>query len=368
MKRLFFAISTLLLLLTASCGHKNMFILQGTVQDDTDTILVLGIDSRFDRIDTIVCQNGKFIWKYRPDTVTALIMLLPDGRRHPVFAEKNVKAVMDIPSREGLFNVSGGYCNDSYQSFYQASWNDTTMEQTYARIDSFITRDPFSEVTPYLIYEQMVQRYHADEKSISKLISRISGNMQDAPYLTTLKSEFAGQTSDIYLNSWTIKDSVGKSVQFANIGSSTEFILLYVWATWNGQKALQERRELDSLKNRYAGRKLVITDISIDVNADSWKNTIAQDSLAWSSYNDVNGWESRGIKTCKISGIPAYVLFSGTKRMVYNTTSLSNLDKELDRLLPRKDEQKEEPKVIIQKEEPKKELNAKRITPKQIKK
>lgn len=342
MKRLFFVVLTMLLLLTVSCGHKNMFILQGTVQEDIDTILVTGLDSRFDRVDTIVCQNGKFVWKYSPDTVTALIMMLPDGRRHPVFAEKNVKAVMDIPSPAGLFNVSGGYCNDSYQSFYQASLNDSTMEQTYARIDSFITRDPFSEVTPYLIYEQMVQRYHANESSISKLISRISGNMQDAPYLTNLKSEFAGETSSIYLNSWTVKDSIGKSVQFASIGTSSEFVLLYVWATWNGQKALEYRREMDSLKTKYAGRKLIITDVSIDVNVESWKNAIAQDSLDWSSYNDMNGWESRGVKTCKITGIPTFILFSGTKRIVCNTTSFTELDKELNRLLPKKQEPEKE--------------------------
>ena len=107
MKRRFFAILSLFLLLMASCGHKNMFILQGTAQQDIDTILVTGLDSRFDRVDTIVCKDGKFLWKFRPDTVTALIMLLPDGRRHPVFAEKNVKAVMDIPSTAGLFNVTG---------------------------------------------------------------------------------------------------------------------------------------------------------------------------------------------------------------------------------------------------------------------
>lgn len=342
MKRQFLAILTMLLLLTASCGHKNMFILQGTAHDDTDTILVTGLDSRFDRIDTICCNEGKFVWKYKPDTVTALILLLPDGRRHPVFAEKNVKAVMDIPSAGGLFSVSGGYCNDSYQSFYQASLNDSTMEQTYARIDSFITRDPFSEVTPYLIYEQMVQRYHAGEKSISKLISRISGNMQDAPYLTDLKSEFAGETSNIYLSSWTIKDSIGKSIQFSNTGTTSDHVLLYVWASWNGQKALKERRELDSLKTRFEGRKLVITDVSIDVNVDSWKSAIAQDSLGWSSYNDMNGWESRGIKTCKITSIPAFIVLSGTKRMVFNTSSIDEVEKELDRILPKKEEPEKE--------------------------
>ena len=60
--------------LSVSCGrHKGEFVLHGTVQDDTDSILVVGLDSRFDRTDTIICNNGVFKWSFRPDTATALI-------------------------------------------------------------------------------------------------------------------------------------------------------------------------------------------------------------------------------------------------------------------------------------------------------
>ena len=73
-------------------------MLHGTVQDDTDSILVVGLDSRFERVDTIVCSEGRFKWSIHPDTVTTLILVLPDGRRHPVFAEKDVESTITIPS------------------------------------------------------------------------------------------------------------------------------------------------------------------------------------------------------------------------------------------------------------------------------
>lgn len=330
------AILSFCLLLSVSCGrHKGMFILRGTVTDNTDTILVVGIDSRFDRIDTIVCHNGQFKWTYNPDTVTTLLLVLPDGRRHPVFAEKDVESTITIPADTGLFNVSGGYCNDIYQSFYIASQEDATLDQAAERIDSFITRDPFSEVTPYLIYEQMVQKFHADQQTISQLILRMSGNMQDAPFLTALKSEFKDEIpNNTYVSSLTIEDSVGNKFQFSNIGGATNHIAVCIWATWNGQAGLQARKDLKKLLDRYPDRNLDVMDISIDVNKQRWIEAIAKDTLNWFSYIDPQGWESRIIRNSNIKQLPVYVVFSSVKKVVYRTNSIQDLDYELDRILP----------------------------------
>ena len=95
MKTRFSAIiaSLLLFLAVSSCGRqKGMFVLQGTVHDDTDSILVVGLDNRFPYVDTISCRDGLFKWSFRPDTVTTLILILPDGRQYPVFAEKDVRS------------------------------------------------------------------------------------------------------------------------------------------------------------------------------------------------------------------------------------------------------------------------------------
>ena len=337
MKSRFYAILTLLVLfLSVSCGrHKGEFVLQGTVNDDTDTILVIGLDSRFESIDTIVSVDGQFKWSLRPDTVTTLILVFPDGRRHPVFAEKDVNSTIYIPSDTGLFSVSGGPCNEAYQSFYMASVHDTASSQTFARIDSFITRDPFSEVTPYIIYSEMVQRYHAGEDEITAKIERMSGNMQDAPYLASLKTEFKGKLSNnVFISAWELRDSTGKISQISNIGTSNDHILTCVWASWDGSRWADARKSMDSLRLKYEGRNLVIMDVAIDVNVNEWKRAITTDTLEWTSYVDPRGWESRVIKGCGITRIPVYVLLSGTKRVVKVSTSLDDMDKELKKVLP----------------------------------
>lgn len=347
MKRLFLAISTLALLLFASCNrNKDMFILHGTVADGIDSILIAGIDERYQDADTIFCKDGQFTWKFRPDTVTTLILFLPDGRRHPVFAEKDVESFITIPADTALFNVSGGYCNDSYQSFYMASIGDSTISQSIARIDSFITRDPFSEVTPYLIYDLMVLKHHADEKSIESLIRRMSGNMQDAPYIVSLKNEFRkDMPGNLYLDNLSVKDTLGYSNDFKQIGGSSNHVLVLLWASWMGQIGLDYRDTLQYFLDKYYDRFLFVTDISIDVNFDMWKQAVASDTLRWASYNDPYGWESKLTRSTHIETIPAFLLFSSTKRLIYGTSSFEDMDRELDNTLSR-NRMKDDAKVL----------------------
>ena len=327
-------IALIVLLLAVSCGKKDMFVLQGTVQDGTDSILVVGIDSRFENVDTIFCNNGKFTWEFRPDTVTTLVLILPDGRYHPVFAEKGVESFITIPSDSGLFSVSGGPCNESYQSFYLASLRDTSMEQAAARIDSFITRDPFSEVTPFLIYDLMVRKYHARESTIIPLIRRMSGNMQDAPYLVSLKADFEiDAATNLYFDAYALKDSSGIKRQFVDIGGSANSLLVCVWASWMGQSGFDARDTLRYFLEKYKGRNFNVIDLSIDVNIDRWKQSIIGDTVRWLSYNDPAGWESKFIKTTNLQTAPAFILFSSARRLLYKTTSIEDMDIELDKNL-----------------------------------
>lgn len=311
-------------------------MLQGTVPEGADTIVVVGIDSRFENVDTIFSRDGQFKWKFRPDTVTTLILVLPDGRCHPVFAEKGVESFITIPSDSALFSVSGGYCNDSYQSFYLASQRDTSMEQTAARIDSFISRDPFSEVTPFLIYDQMVRKYHAPESAIEPLIKRMSGNMQDAPYLVSLKSEFSRDfATNSYLDNYSVTDSAGQKRSFIDIGGTANHLLVCVWASWMGNRGIQARDTLRYFLDKYQDRHLNVTDLSIDANPARWKEAIARDTVLWTSYNDPQAWESSIVKRATIRNAPVYVLFTGTKRLLFKSGSLAEIDSQLDKTLPK---------------------------------
>ena len=339
MKTRFSAIiaSLLLFLAVSSCGRqKGMFVLQGTVHDGTDSILVVGLDNRFPYVDTISCRDGLFKWSFRPDTVTTLILILPDGRQYPVFAEKDVRSEILIPEYPGLYTISGGQYNDAYNAFCLASANDSTMEQTAARIDSFITRDPFSEVTPFLIYDNMVRRYHAGEKDITSLVNRMSGNMQDAPYLVSLKSEFSRDfATNSYLDNYSVTDSAGQKRSFIDIGGTANHLLVCVWASWMGNRGIQARDTLRYFLDKYQDRHLNVTDLSIDANPARWKEAIARDTVLWTSYNDPQAWESSIVKRATIRNAPVYVLFTGTKRLLFKSGSLAEIDSQLDKTLPK---------------------------------
>ena len=152
---------------------------------------------------------------------------------------------------------------------------------------------------------------------------------------TALKLEFKGDVANnAYINSWNVKDSLGDSFQFSNVGGTANHLLLCVWATWTEDSGFAARRAMDSLKIKYADRKLYITDVSIDVDEKKWKEAIKKDTLEWFSYIDNRGWESTVIKNCKITHLPYYIICTGTKRILFHTATFSDLDSELNRILP----------------------------------
>ena len=210
------------------------------------------------------------------------------------------------------------------------------MEQTAARIDSFISRDPFSEVTPFLIYDQMVRKYHAPESAIEPLIKRMSGNMQDAPYLVSLKSEFSRDfATNSYLDNYSVTDSAGQKRSFIDIGGTANHLLVCVWASWMGNRGIQARDTLRYFLDKYQDRHLNVTDLSIDANPARWKEAIARDTVLWTSYNDPQAWESSIVKRATIRNAPVYVLFTGTKRLLFKSGSLAEIDSQLDKTLPK---------------------------------
>lgn len=333
------AVAVLALLLPAGCREKGLFTLQGTIENGSnDSILVIGLDSRFDRTDTIRPSDGRFEWSFRPDTATTLILLLPDGREQPVFAERGVDARLYVPdTASGLVpTVTGSPENEAFSDFAMRSLHDVSFSQTAERIDSFIAADPFSEVTPYLIYEYAVRRWHAGRQDIMKLVNRMSGIMQDAPFLTNLKQEMGSEDirASRYLERLNVYDTAGVKFDFADMGDRNNFTLVCIWAPWNGDEGLEARRDMDTLIDLFHGRHLVLADISIGPNPESWKKAVSADTLSWLSFIDHDGWNSRLVRMVPDIELPAYVLLTETKRVSFMSRSIDDVIYRLEGILP----------------------------------
>lgn len=315
---------SLCLLLAACNRHKDDFVLEGTIAPEVgDTILVSGIDSRFTSIDTIICKDGSLKWSFTPDTTTTLVLSLADGRMHPVIADKGQHALIDIPQAGiGEITVTGDEYNRILQDFRRESAVDQLKKTTLARIDSLITTDPFSPVIPYLIYEYGVRIYHASPAELNELINRLSGSMQDDPFITELKSRFPkAEKRTVYLNDMMFIDTAHVSTNFSNF-SRGMYKLVYVWASYDEQ-SLKKREIMKKTAQKYSIEEdIIFADISIDTNPARWLKALESDTADTAienltSFCDTKGWNSQLIEANHTNRIPTFLLLSPQDRLVH---------------------------------------------------
>ncbi len=328
--------AALLSLLSCNRQEKDAFVLQGSIEEGgNDSILVIGLDSRFDRSDFIHCTDGQFSWSFVPDTVTPLLLIMPDGQQFPVFAEKAVTATFTMPSDGSTAVISGGHYNDIIQVFREQALSDTSALQTIARIDSIILDDPFSECAPYLVCEYMVRKWHCSQNTIRNTTSKMSGITQDSPLLVSLRSRFIeNEPSSIYLSDVSLTDSTGEKHKLQDM-SSQSYMLVCVWASWH-EGSVKARRDMSRLADACKDFNLAYADISVDVQRNRWIDCLRQDSLQWPSYNENGGWNSKIVNSTYISEFPTYILFSSLKKVILRSSSLDDIMDCIEKNVPKK--------------------------------
>ncbi len=332
--RVISSILILCLLCVACHKQKDLFVLRGEIySQEKDSIIVLGFDTGFDKTDTIRFENGTFTYTLTPDTIVPLILFFSDGSQEVVFAEKGVSCQLQKLHPDSLCIINGSPLNDKLTEFKISAHNDTCTKQLIERIDSFILKDPLSQISPYLIYNYLLLYNNADKNSILDLLKKMSGIIQNNSFVTDLKATLTVEKNlPVYLPQVTVEDST-KTTQ--NLNDLTgKYILLYVWASWD-EKSRHNRKALTEIEERYIDKKkeLVIADISIDTKKERWKKALEEDSIEWSQFIDTNGLNSTFVRVFNIDRLPFYILLSGEKRILEYGYSLQPLTDQLDTTL-----------------------------------
>lgn len=92
-------------------------------------------------------------------------------------------------------------------------------------------------------------------------------------------------------------------------------VLLDFWASWCGP-CRKKNPEVVALFNEFQGKKwnkgtkgYTVFSVSLDKNADAWKQAIKQDGLVWKNHvSDLRGWSSAPAAQYGIRSIPQTVL------------------------------------------------------------
>ncbi|REJ84510.1 MAG: AhpC/TSA family protein [Bacteroidetes bacterium] len=157
----------------------------------------------------------------------------------------------------------------------------------------------------------------------SNLDKKYPGNKYVKDYLAVvaeLKKLPAGSPAPDF----SLPDPSGKNISLSSFKGKV--VLLDFWASWC-RPCRKTNPYLVSLYNKYKDQGFEIFQVSLDDNADAWKDAIAKDGLKWAHASELKKWNSDVVKAYGIEAIPFTLLLDKEGNII----SKGLLGEELDR-------------------------------------
>jgi len=94
----------------------------------------------------------------------------------------------------------------------------------------------------------------------------------------------------------------GKTISLSSLKG--KYVMLDFWASWC-QPCRQENPNVVKAYNKYKSRNFTIVGISLDKDAEAWKQAVIQDGLTWTHGSELNDFASATVRAYQVDQIPA---------------------------------------------------------------
>lgn len=337
----------LLASLTACHNNSQETNIQGEIKGlGNDTLYLYGNDGNYERIDTIITENGKIDYTLQIDTVTSTLLLINNKTTQvPLFLNKNEKiTIQGNASDLDFLTIGGNIPNEEYTAFQQTlkglgKPSDKVLEE---KVEEFIRNHHSSLVSIYLLNKYFVQKETPDYAKINSLIELMAGNLQDNPVIEQIRT-YSEQVEKIV---------VGKSAPFFSLPNvkgekitrtdkfKDKYLLIHFWASWDSL-SMKTNAKLRKINRDYKkNKKFGMLGISLDIDNKAWKETIKRDTLNWEQVCDFSGLNSGTVTQYAILSLPSNVLIDPNGNIVAKGIQGDSLANKLKEVLKTAEEKK----------------------------
>lgn len=323
----------------ASCQNKPSYTINGTIADVADGEMVYlqnFVDGQMVNLDSAVVKGGAFQFKGDADTIATsrVVSYAPKGISSPVFLEAGT---ITLELNNELSKVAGTVCNDVYQKFieefyainkemrslYEQSQNDSLSEdQRKAAEAQLEEKDSLSrEIILNTISSnitnvagvQLLTRFSSSfsPEQIQPLVDQIPASIAvNVEGVTELKEQLATLAKTAvgqkYID-FTMNTPEGESVKLSDFIGKNKYTLIDFWASWCGP-CRAEMPNVVAAYNKYKAKGFGIVGVSLDRDAEAWKQAIKDLKITWPQMSDLKFWDCEGAKLYGVRAIPATVL------------------------------------------------------------
>jgi peroxiredoxin len=238
-------------------------------------------------------------------------------------------------------------------SIEQKTEANKALKRLIAAIDktsiTFIKENEGHPATLAALEQLNIEKHSAAYKSVLKSLAT---SFSDSDYYVMLKKKYdAATTARTIPNQPPPKKSNRKNGQYAagdealdivmadpdgNIRKLSDLrgkvVLLDFWASWCGP-CRRENPNVVKAYEKYNSQGFEVFSVSLDSNADRWKQAIEQDGLVWPYHVcDMKKWRNAASQAYGISSIP-YTMLIGRDGIIIRTQFRGPaLEEELEKL------------------------------------
>jgi len=321
-----------------ACQNTPSYKVTGSAEDiaDGDTIYLQEYTGgNFVKLDSALVKNNTFVFTGRQDTaVNRYITYMKGDKRYvtDLFLENgNISVTLGKEN-----SVAGTPNNDAYQKFkddfraiskemnemYQKAHSDTTLTQeqveeimaeiekkdsvsmdiVYQTIEANIANPVGVHLLPsYAAAFEIDKQKALVEKIPAALVNERVNKLK--AHIETVEKTAVGKK---YID-FSMPTPEGETVNLSDFIGKNKYTLIDFWASWCGPC----RKEMPNVVEAYKAFKdkgFGIVGVSLDENADKWKEAIIALNITWPQMSDLQGWSNAGAKLYGVNSIPATVL------------------------------------------------------------
>ncbi|MGB0915208.1 MAG: redoxin family protein [Crocinitomicaceae bacterium] len=192
-----------------------------------------------------------------------------------------------------------------------------------------------SSATPTMGFAQWDPR---NLEVLKKVGDAYSSTYKNSPIATTLSNQvyqielaynnhIANNSGERIAPEIALMKPDGSEIRLSSLRG--EYVLIDFWASWCGP-CRRESPNMVRIYNEYKDKGFTIFSVSLDKNADAWKEAIAKDGLIWPHHgSDLKQWETPLVSLYNFNSIPHTVLVDKEGKIVASGLRGESLEQKL---------------------------------------